>query len=54
LVRDFLVRRHAMEPDARTALARRLADALARRYGLAPAPFTRAEAFLEGVSAPPR
>jgi uncharacterized RDD family membrane protein YckC len=54
LVRDFLVRRHAMEPDARTALARRLADALARRYGLAPAPPARAEAFLEGVSAPPR
>jgi uncharacterized RDD family membrane protein YckC len=34
LVRDFLIRRPTMRPGARAALARRLAEAIARRYGL--------------------
>ena len=36
LVRDFLVRRPSLDPDARRHLARRLAAALSVRYGLAP------------------
>ena len=43
LVRDFLLRRPSIAPDARTALATRLAAALAARYALAeerdPEPF---------------
>jgi uncharacterized RDD family membrane protein YckC len=35
LVRDFLVRRTTLNPDARRALAARLASALSIRYGLA-------------------
>jgi uncharacterized RDD family membrane protein YckC len=48
LVRDFLVRRHAMNPQARTALAARLAEALSIRYGLPPE--GDAETFLERLA----
>jgi uncharacterized RDD family membrane protein YckC len=45
LVRDFLLRRESMHPDSRRALATRLANALAARYGL---PIEGdAESFLE-------
>jgi uncharacterized RDD family membrane protein YckC len=49
LVRDFLVRRHSMAGPARAALARRLAGAVAVRYGItAQRPGDGAdEAFLE-------
>ena len=49
LIRDFLLRRAAMDPHARAELARRLATSLVQRYGL------RLEAdpevFLEGLGA---
>jgi uncharacterized RDD family membrane protein YckC len=49
LVRDFLVRRGSMNPDARAALASRLAAALSVRYGLAVE--TDSEDFLERLGA---
>jgi len=48
LVRDFLVRRSGMDPNARLELANRLARALATRYGLSPA--ADPEAFLEALA----
>jgi uncharacterized RDD family membrane protein YckC len=48
LVRDFLVRRSGMHPDARRDLATRLASALAARYGLTVE--TDPETFLEGLA----
>ena len=48
LVRDFLVRRHRLQPDARADLAERLAGSLARRYGLTTqAAAQTPESFLE-------
>jgi uncharacterized RDD family membrane protein YckC len=47
LVRDFLVRRNGLDPNARADLARRLADALARRYQLPSGPRSDPEPFLE-------
>lgn len=49
LVRDFLVRRAGMQPAARAELARQLAAAIARRYGLADG--ANAETFLEQLDA---
>ena len=51
LVRDFLVRRAEMYPDARDALALRLAGHLSRRYGYPPPERGRAERFLESLAA---
>ncbi len=48
LVRDFLVRRDAMDPTARANLAARLSTALAKRYGLVPDEDT--ERFLERLT----
>jgi uncharacterized RDD family membrane protein YckC len=48
LVRDFLLRRHGMNPQARIALAARLAEALSIRYGLAAE--GDAESFLERLA----
>ena len=50
LVRDFLVRREAMDPGARGDLAQRLASALAQRYQLPFDPGSDAEAFLERLA----
>jgi uncharacterized RDD family membrane protein YckC len=47
LVRDFLMRRPGLDPDARQALAERLAAALSARYGLAPDAESDAEQMLE-------
>jgi uncharacterized RDD family membrane protein YckC len=46
LIRDFLVRRDAMDPSARAALASRLAGAIANRYAL-PNDSADPETFLE-------
>jgi uncharacterized RDD family membrane protein YckC len=49
LVRDFLVRRNSLHPEARADLARRLATAMAQRYQL---PLEEdPEAFLERLTA---
>jgi uncharacterized RDD family membrane protein YckC len=48
-VRSFLGRRHDFEPEARRALARRLAEGLAARVGGAP-PGLPPERFLEDVA----
>ena len=50
LVRDFLVRRAEMYPDARRDLAQRLADHLCRRYGLPSPERGRAERLLESLA----
>jgi uncharacterized RDD family membrane protein YckC len=50
LVRDFLVRREAMDPAARGDLARRLASVLARRYHLSFTPGSDPEHFLEQLT----
>jgi uncharacterized RDD family membrane protein YckC len=50
LVRDFLVRRAEMYPDARSALALRLAGHISRRYGYPTAERGGAERFLESLA----
>ena len=50
LVRDFLVRRAEMYPDARRALALRLAEHLSRRYGYPSPERGGAERFLESLA----
>ena len=50
LVRDFLVRRAEMYPDARSALAQRLAEHLSRRYGYPLPERGGAERFLESLA----
>jgi uncharacterized RDD family membrane protein YckC len=50
LVRDFLVRRAEMYPDARSALAVRLAEHLSRRYGYPSPERGAAERFLESLA----
>jgi uncharacterized RDD family membrane protein YckC len=50
LVRDFLVRRDALDPSARADLAQRLAAALAQRYQLPFEPGSDTEAFLERLA----
>jgi uncharacterized RDD family membrane protein YckC len=49
LVRDFLMRRDALEPKARSQLAHRLATVLAARYHLVPE--ANPETFLEQLTA---
>jgi uncharacterized RDD family membrane protein YckC len=51
LVRDFLLRRGTMHPQARAVLARRLAASLAKRYSLPLVNESDPEAFLERLSA---
>jgi uncharacterized RDD family membrane protein YckC len=51
LVRDFLTRRVSMNPLARAELARRLANVIRRRYGLAVGADADAERFLEALGA---
>jgi len=48
LVRDFLVRRDSMHPQARADLARRLANALSQRYAVSQS--TDPETFLERLT----
>ena len=50
LVRDFLVRRAEMYPDARRALALRLAEHVSRRYGYPSPERGGAERFLESLA----
>jgi hypothetical protein len=50
LLRDFLVRRDGMDPEARAELAQRLANALALRYQIPRDASVLPEAFLEGLS----
>ena len=50
-MRDFLVRRAELYPDARDALARQLADHLCRRYGFPIPERGAAERFLESLAA---
>lgn len=52
LVRDFLVRRRQMDRLARAALARRLADHVAHRYGLHLQRPSDDEVFLESLATP--
>jgi hypothetical protein len=49
LVRDFLVRRSSLDPEARALIAKRLANALAQRYQLPQG--GEPEAFLERLGA---
>jgi uncharacterized RDD family membrane protein YckC len=50
LVRDFLVRRHNMETQARASLAHRLAARLAEAYGMQTQTAIPDEAFLESLT----
>src|SRR5262249_42572330 len=51
LVRDFLLRREQLDPEARERLGTRLADVLAGRYGMQAARAgTRGEDFLERLA----